>query len=113
MNLPMITPFYLKNFTIILLFSIAQAIQAQGIKGKVVDEGGEPLPFASIGVQGSSTGTTANVEGQYQLTLSPGSYHIVVVYLGYSQLDTTIVVSSGFSPFFAPGPSAPWMPTRL
>jgi len=101
MNLPMITPFYLKNFTIILLFSITQAIQAQGIKGKVVDEEGEPLPFASIGVQGSSTGTTANVEGQYQLTLSPGSYHIVVVYLGYSQLDTTIVVSSGFKNFTA------------
>lgn len=62
---------------------------------------GDPLPFASIGVKGSDQGTAANVEGQYQLSLAPGKYHIVVIYLGYSQLDTTITIGSGYTNFKA------------
>jgi len=73
----------------------------QGIKGKIVGEEGDPLPFASIGVVGSSQGAAANVEGQFQLNLAPGKYHIAVVYLGYSQFDTTIVVGSGYTNFKA------------
>ncbi len=84
-----------------LLVIFAYTLHGQGIKGKVVGVDGDPLPFASIGVKGSSQGTAANVEGQYQLTLAPGSYHIVVIYLGYSQLDTTIQVTSGYINFKA------------
>ena len=92
-----------KQFLVLFVFLLSLAgsysLQGQGIKGTVIGADGDPLPFASIGVVGSSTGTAANVEGNYQLSLSPGSYKIRVLYLGYTQLDTTIRVGSGMTIF--------------
>jgi hypothetical protein len=72
------------------------SLDAQGIKGRIVDYKGEALPFASIGVKGTSRGTAANVEGNFQLDLAPGKYDIRVQYLGFSHLDTTINVGSQY-----------------
>jgi hypothetical protein len=47
---------------------------------------GEPLAFASVYVQGTSRGTTTNVEGDYFLELTPGDYKLVFQYVGYKQL---------------------------
>ena len=91
----------IKNFPVFLFLVFAHILHGQGIKGVVVGANGDPLPFASIGVKGSDRGTAANVEGQYQLTLTPGKYNIVVIYLGYSQLDTTINVGNGYTNFKA------------
>jgi len=91
----------IKIIPVFVLFLFAHVLHGQGIKGTVVDANGDPLPFASIGVKGSDQGTAANVEGHYQLTLTPGKYHIVVIYLGYSQLDTTINVGTGYTNFKA------------
>ena len=63
---------------------MAFQLQAQ-ISGTITDEKGEPLPFASIYLQASSTGTTSNAEGQYNLELPAGSYVIVFQYVGYEQ----------------------------
>jgi Family of unknown function (DUF5686)/CarboxypepD_reg-like domain len=76
-------------------------IQAQGIKGKIVDTSGEPLPFASIIVMGTSQGIASNVEGEYYLALSPGKHRIRFQYLGYSPLDTTFQVGQSFTSFRA------------
>ncbi|HEX5112218.1 MAG TPA: DUF5686 and carboxypeptidase regulatory-like domain-containing protein, partial [Saprospiraceae bacterium] len=101
MNRPTNRLHRVKIFPVFLLLFFAHILHGQGIKGIVVDANGDPLPFASIGVKGSDQGTAANVEGQYQLTLTPGRYTIVVIYLGYSQLDTTINVGAGYTNFKA------------
>ena len=69
------------NLLGLLVFLLASySLQAQGIKGKVVDISGEPLPFASIGVMGTSQGVASNVEGEY---IYPNRYHLHYRFLLY------------------------------
>ncbi|MEN0004810.1 MAG: DUF5686 and carboxypeptidase regulatory-like domain-containing protein [Bacteroidota bacterium] len=69
-------------FAFFLSFSIAFA----QLSGTITDQSGEPLPFASIYIKNTSTGTTSNIEGYYFLELAPGQYELVFQYVGYAQL---------------------------
>ncbi len=55
------------------------------LKGRATDNTGAVLPFATVYVQGSTQGTTANEKGEYALTLSPGTYKVSCQYMGYKQ----------------------------
>ena len=69
---------------LILFIALVYGVQSYGqITGTVSDSSGEPLPLVSIYIQGTSTGTTTNLEGVYQLNLDPGSYEIVYQFIGY------------------------------
>ncbi|MFY0605129.1 MAG: carboxypeptidase-like regulatory domain-containing protein [Cyclobacteriaceae bacterium] len=71
---------------LILIFGLTNVLSAQLlIKGTVSDENNAPLPFATIYVQGTTNGTTANSEGSYQLRLPAGTYDIVAQHIGYTQ----------------------------
>lgn len=62
------------------------AAWAQGtIKGKVTDElTNEPIPFANIVIQNTTTGTITDIDGNYTLSdLKPGLYNLQVSFLGY------------------------------
>lgn len=72
-----------------LLFSLS--LNAQ-ISGTIKDASGEVLPFASIYVQGTSRGTTSNIEGNYSLDLQEGDYQLVFQYVGYQQFIKKIKV---------------------
>lgn len=52
------------------------------IKGSVVDENGEPLPGATISVQGTTKGTVTNLDGNFSITV-PESSTLVVSFIGY------------------------------
>ncbi len=59
------------------------------LNGKITDESGEPLPFASIYLENSTIGTTCNIEGDYELRLQPGTYRVVFQFIGYqTQVET-------------------------
>lgn len=70
---------------------------AAQVSGTVTDRAGEPLPFASIYLKGTTTGTTSNVEGEYKLELAPGAYHLVFQYVGYRQ--KTVELQLGAEPY--------------
>lgn len=75
------------NLFVILLWVIFSA-QAQGpLKGRVVDgETYEALPFVSVFVNTTTIGTTTNEKGEFTLSLQPGTYEIVVSYIGYEPI---------------------------
>lgn len=52
------------------------------ISGTVTDENGEPLPGATISVQGTSIGTAADLDGKYSLNV-PENATLVYSYIGY------------------------------
>ncbi|MEM1322272.1 MAG: DUF5686 and carboxypeptidase regulatory-like domain-containing protein [Bacteroidota bacterium] len=62
------------------------------LRGNITDVKDEPLAFASIYVQGSTNGTTSNIDGEYYFELPKGSYKIVFQYVGYRQkvVDVTV-----------------------
>ena len=62
---------YCLLFFLVLSFSFMMG-QEKTIKGKVVDEGGEPLPGASVTVKGTSRGVSADFDGDYSIRASQG-----------------------------------------
>ncbi|MEO9209521.1 MAG: DUF5686 and carboxypeptidase regulatory-like domain-containing protein, partial [Ginsengibacter sp.] len=71
-----------KLLLVILVFSFSIA-SAQKIEGTVLDEAGNALPFASILIKGTKLGTTTNNNGQFSISLSPGTYTLDCRYVGY------------------------------
>ena len=80
-------------FRVILFFkllAISHSLSAQ-LSGTVTDEKGDPLPFATVYLEGTSKGTTSNEEGKYELDIAIGTYQISYRFVGYAQ--KTIEVS--------------------
>lgn len=66
--------------------AIAQSI----IKGVVKDaKTGEPMPFVSVGIRGTTSGTTSDVNGYYEVQTSENVNKIVFTYLGYLSVTKT------------------------
>jgi hypothetical protein len=55
------------------------------LSGKVTDQNGKPVPFASIYIKNTTNGASANVEGDYSLRLQPGEYEVQYKAVGYKQ----------------------------
>jgi len=73
-------------FTICLLFAcFAAAAQQFTLSGKITDESGRAVPFASVYIQHTTSGTSANNEGEYTFNLKPGKYTVVYKAVGYRQ----------------------------
>lgn len=66
---------------------------AAQVRGTVTDESGQPLPFASVYVEGTTNGTTTNLNGEYFLSLENGSYRLVFQFIGYKQKTETVRVT--------------------
>jgi len=58
-------------------------VLAVTVKGKVTDENNEPLPGVSILVKGTTSGTTTDVNGSFQLLVPDNANVLVFSFLGY------------------------------
>ncbi|AKP54242.1 SusC/RagA family TonB-linked outer membrane protein [Cyclobacterium amurskyense] len=58
------------------------AVVERTIKGVVKDDQGQPLPGATISVQGTTTGTISDLDGSYSITVPDGAV-LVFSYIGY------------------------------
>lgn len=56
-----------------------------GIKGRVFDAvNNEPLPFVNFLIQGTTIGTSSDIDGNFELSkLQPGTYTLVATFVGY------------------------------
>ena len=78
------------SFLFLLLYTVASS----QIIGKVTDASGEPLPFVNIYIDNSSTGTTTNKDGNYELNIDAlGTYTISFQFIGYTPEKKTVQVS--------------------
>lgn len=75
---------------LILLGSWQLMAQTVSVQGKIQSTGGEALPFANVYLKNTTTGTTTNENGLFQLNLVPGKYELVFQYIGY-QTQTQVV----------------------
>lgn len=62
---------------ILLLCSVAIFAQTRTVSGSVKDANGQVIPYASILIKGTSTGTTANVDGKFKIDVKEGQSLIV------------------------------------
>ena len=72
-------------FFLILLLSLScMAVMAGDLKGNIIDkETREPLTGATVQVAGTTLGAVADLDGNYRLSLKPGTYTLQVSYIGY------------------------------
>jgi TonB-linked SusC/RagA family outer membrane protein len=64
-------------FTLLLLGTILAIAQSRPITGKVVDENGQPISGASVLVRGTSTGTSADANGNFRINAKTGDVLVV------------------------------------
>ncbi|SCY09525.1 CarboxypepD_reg-like domain-containing protein [Nonlabens sp. Hel1_33_55] len=77
-------------YTLFLLISFLSTAQ---ITGTVTDADGESIPFASIFIKDTYTGTSTNVDGIYQLDVKKtGGYTVVFQSLGYKTNEVTVSI---------------------
>ena len=76
--------------TISLIASSVLLAQQGKLRGTVIDdENAETLIGVSVVVDGTTTGTITDLDGNYSLSLAPGTYTIVYSYISYATQKVT------------------------
>lgn len=68
---------------VLLLMSISVFAQQHSVKGTVVDQNGQPIIGMTVMEQGTQNGTTTDIDGNYQITVSSGEAVLEFTALGY------------------------------
>ena len=58
--------------TLCLLMVFQVALAQQTVSGTVTDQNGQPIPGATVVVDGTNNGTSTNFDGQYSIDASMG-----------------------------------------
>jgi hypothetical protein len=80
---------------IISLFVVSLGFAQEGkIKGSVLDGelNNEPLAFASVSVKGTEVAVNADLNGNYNLEIAPGTYTLVFNFVGYTSVEVKNVI---------------------
>ena len=72
-----------------LLFFVGLNAQTITVSGVVSDPSGEPLIGASILAQGTTVGTSTNIDGEYTINVAPDAT-LVVSYVGYDTQNVPV-----------------------
>jgi len=84
----------MKNCILILLFApILLLAQNGAVKGIVKSDRGEPVPFANVGLLGTSYGVASDVDGKYSLNGVPaGKYTLQISSVGFKNYKESLVI---------------------
>lgn len=90
----------MRPFFLLVYFLIASVASAQlKLQGVVLDdEKGTPIPKASVFLNNTSIGTTADEEGKFSLSVPTGKFELIVSSIGYATHNAAINTAdlSGF-----------------
>ena len=71
------------TMVVLLFMSISMFAQQHSVKGTVVDQNGQPIIGMTVMEQGTQNGTTTDIDGNYQITVSKGTATLEFTALGY------------------------------
>ncbi|MGZ3959291.1 MAG: carboxypeptidase-like regulatory domain-containing protein, partial [Flavisolibacter sp.] len=75
--------------TVLMLVCALAYAQTRMVTGKVVDEKGIPIPFATVTQKGTKNGTSADAEGNFNLDVKNGNT-IVISSTGYQTRELSV-----------------------
>lgn len=79
-----------------LLFSISAMAQTGRLEGVVIDAPtGQPLPGASVRVDGTNIGAASGANGAYDFEIEAGTYEIVATFIGYTDVRREVTITAG------------------
>jgi TonB-linked SusC/RagA family outer membrane protein len=73
----------------LLLFFTMAIAQSRTITGKVTEESGTPIGFASITLKNSKAGTSADVDGKFTIAAKPGDV-LIVSAVGFNSIEVRV-----------------------
>src|SRR5699024_7419658 len=77
--------------TMLFLFAINLQAQQRTISGTVIDaESGNTLPGVNVSVKGTTTGTSTDENGTYQLSVPADAVTLVFSFIGFEKLNEAI-----------------------
>jgi len=79
----------LSTLGLLLLFGFLSQAQDGPISGKITDDKGTPIPFATIKIKGGKNATSADQKGEFQLTATSGSI-VLVSAAGYTSQEVKV-----------------------
>ncbi|MDN3586827.1 DUF5686 and carboxypeptidase regulatory-like domain-containing protein [Pedobacter aquatilis] len=81
----------------LLFFTQSVIAQQFVISGTIKDIEGQPIPFASVYIKNTTKGTSANVDGLYELRLPKGQNTLTFRAVGYKQQEQIVNVNGSSS----------------
>jgi TonB-linked SusC/RagA family outer membrane protein len=70
--------------------TVAEAAPPAVVKGKIVNEKGQPVPGVSVRVKGASTGVVSDADGNYEISLPAGQATLIFASLGYKSREVIV-----------------------
>lgn len=78
-------------FTMLMVMvTLAFAQEQRQVTGKVTGSDGAPIPFATVQIKGTNTGTTTDQNGNFKLNVTGDNVVFTVRSVGYSSKDVTV-----------------------
>lgn len=87
-----------KTYLLLLLYSflVLQHSWSQTIRGKIVSNQSDPVPFANIILEGTTSGAISDENGDFEFSgIKPGTYSLRFSSLGFIPSQKSITVSEG------------------
>ncbi len=81
----------------IALLCTATLWAQRSVSGKVMDQQGNPIPFASVTVKGTEIGTTTSNSGDFSLSVPENAKTLVISSIGLTQQEITLTSSSNYT----------------
>lgn len=80
------------SFLVFSLITTGLFAQKGTLRGKIIDaENGETLIGAAVAIEGTTTGTITDFDGNYSIELDPGTYNVTYSFISYEKKKITQV----------------------
>ncbi len=78
---------------LITLIFISAVSHSQTLKGKITNQSGDPIPYATVYIQELKQGTTTNTKGDFEIRIPAGRYTVIYQSLGFEPILENITLS--------------------
>lgn len=88
-----------RTFPILVLLLWAVAAYADELQGKVVDNKGNPMPYATVFISETKRSAATDLQGQFCFdNIRPGKCRFTVSHIGYKTVEKEVTVGTGTAP---------------
>lgn len=85
-----------------MVLSIAPAFAQFKVSGTITDQNGEPIPFASVVVKGTTIGAAADADGKYTISATNKNSVLLFSSIGYKNQEVAIAGKGVVNAFLSP-----------